>query len=276
MQTALARPGTGVPPRGQGMNGRLAVVLIGGLVVAFMAVALYLAFSQRWRQSEQLVAPGLRHPRGIAVVRSDLLAVAEAGAPGRLSWVSTGESSRGTLVEGLPSEEGASGPVGPVAVAVAADMRPVRPDRRLRGAALRVAPLARRRQRLALGRREPARARPGRALGPVGARPRPGRADRPDRPRRRHDRACRPPRDAGGRDGRGPARPGRRPARDRARRRRHALRRAARRRHGRAADARRRAGAGRRRPRPADRGRRRAGRRTCSSSSRAPTSGPAA
>src|SRR5690242_6411722 len=124
MQTALARPGTGVPPRGQGMNGRLAVVLIGGLVVAFMAVALYLAFSQRWRQSEQLVAPGLRHPRGIAVVRSDLLAVAEAGTPGRLSWVSTGESSRGTLVEGLPSEEGASGPVGPVAVAVAADMRP--------------------------------------------------------------------------------------------------------------------------------------------------------
>ncbi|HEY3108655.1 MAG TPA: hypothetical protein VGL23_07875, partial [Chloroflexota bacterium] len=123
MQSAVARPGTGVPPRGQGINGRLAVVLLATIVVVFMAAAVGFAFSQRWRQSERLVAPGLRHPRGIAIVRPDLLAIAEAGPPGRLSWISTSESSRGTVIEGLPSEELGGGPAGPVAVALGADLR---------------------------------------------------------------------------------------------------------------------------------------------------------
>src|SRR3989442_4903177 len=123
LQTAVARPGTGVPPRGQGIDGRWAVVLLATIVVVFVAAAVGFAFSQPWRQSERLVAPGLRHPRGIAIVRPDLLAIAEAGPPGRLSWVSTSESSRGTMIEGLPSEELGGGPAGPVAVAVSADLR---------------------------------------------------------------------------------------------------------------------------------------------------------
>src|SRR5438067_308005 len=122
MQTAVARPGTGVPPRGQGLNGRCAVALLATVVVVFMAAAVGFAFSQRWRQSERLVAPGLRHPRGVAVVGPDLLAVAEAGPPGRLSWISTGESARGTVIEGLPSEElVGGGQAGPVDVGVAPD-----------------------------------------------------------------------------------------------------------------------------------------------------------
>jgi hypothetical protein len=101
----------------------LAVVLLATVVVVFMGAAFGFAFSQRWRQSERLVAPGLRHPRGVAVVRSDLLAVAEAGPPGRLTWISTSESARGTVVEGLPSEELGGGQAGPVAVALGPDLR---------------------------------------------------------------------------------------------------------------------------------------------------------
>src|SRR5438067_3957284 len=124
MQTAVARPGTGVPPRGQGLNGRCAVALLATVVVVFMAAAVGFAFSQRWRQSQRLVAPGLRHPRGIAVVGPDLLAIAEAGPPGRLSWISTGESARGTVIEGLPSEElVGGGQAGPVAVGLGPDQR---------------------------------------------------------------------------------------------------------------------------------------------------------
>src|SRR5262249_4991670 len=122
-QSAVVRPGTGVPPRGQGMSGRWAVALLATIVVVFMSAAIGFAFSQRWRQSERLVAPGLRHPRGVAVVRPDLLAVAEAGPPGRLSWISTSESARGTVLEGLPSEELGGGQAGPVAVGLGPDAR---------------------------------------------------------------------------------------------------------------------------------------------------------
>lgn len=119
-----ARPGTGVPPRGDGLDGRWAVALLAAIVVSVMVGAIGFAFSQPWRQSERLVAPGLRHPRGIAIVRSDLLAIAEAGPPGRLSWISTSESSRGTMIEGLPSGvDDAGEAVGPVALAVSADQR---------------------------------------------------------------------------------------------------------------------------------------------------------
>jgi DNA-binding beta-propeller fold protein YncE len=112
------RARSGVPPPGDGTSGRRAVAGLALIVMLFMLLALGFAFSQRWRQGERLVAPGLRHPRGIAVARDDLLAVAEGGPPGRLSWISTSESSRGTMVEGLPATRLDASVEGPVALAL--------------------------------------------------------------------------------------------------------------------------------------------------------------
>lgn len=122
------------------MGGRRAVALILGLVALFTVAVVGFAFTQQWRQSERLVAAGLRSPRGMAWIGEDLLVVAEAGladaagrgdrstrqiATGRLSWTSAIGNSRGTMVDGLPGEYIGllDEVIGPAAVGLAPDGR---------------------------------------------------------------------------------------------------------------------------------------------------------
>jgi streptogramin lyase len=97
------------------MSGRRALGLVLLLMLLFGLVAGYFTVSRTWRQSERLVAAGLRAPRGVALMPDDALVVAEAGtasAPGRLTWIAA--DSRGTLAGGM---------TGLVAVAAAPDER---------------------------------------------------------------------------------------------------------------------------------------------------------
>jgi len=97
------------------MSGRRALGLVLLMMVLFGLVVGYVTVSGSWRQRERLVAPGLRAPRGVALMPDDSMVVAEAGTDrlaGRLTWIA--EDSRGTLYDRL---------TGATAVVVAPDRR---------------------------------------------------------------------------------------------------------------------------------------------------------
>ncbi|HZR01370.1 MAG TPA: ScyD/ScyE family protein [Chloroflexota bacterium] len=125
MQTALPPSPNGhaaVPPVAarrpvRTMSGRRAILLVLLMMAVFGLVVAGLVVSRQWRQTERLVAAGLRSPRGVALMPDDGLVVAEAGLPdaagprdrstrpigtARLTWIA--EDSRGTLYDGLPGE----------------------------------------------------------------------------------------------------------------------------------------------------------------------------
>jgi sugar lactone lactonase YvrE len=100
------------------MRGRLFVLAIFATMIAFGLGVGLIVTGRDWRQTERLVASGLRNPRGLVLQREDALVVAEAGlasretsgddASGRLTWVRTDTNGRGTLLENLPSTYRAS------------------------------------------------------------------------------------------------------------------------------------------------------------------------
>jgi streptogramin lyase len=92
------------PPATDGMSGRRALGLMVLMMTLFGLVVAWLTVGGEWRQKERLVAPGLRNPTGVALMREGGLVLAEAGLPdlpgsGRLTWVAA--DSRGTLQAGL-------------------------------------------------------------------------------------------------------------------------------------------------------------------------------
>jgi streptogramin lyase len=92
------------PPATDGMSGRQALGLMVLLMALFGLLVAWITVGGEWRQRERLIAPGLRNPIGVALLRDGGLVVAEAGLPdapnsGRLTWVAA--DSRGTLQAGL-------------------------------------------------------------------------------------------------------------------------------------------------------------------------------
>src|SRR5438067_13816519 len=63
------------------ISGRRALGLVVLLMVLFGLVVGAVVVGRTWRQSERLVAAGLRSPRGVALMPDDGLVVAEAGVP---------------------------------------------------------------------------------------------------------------------------------------------------------------------------------------------------
>lgn len=92
------------PPATDGVSGRRALGVMLLLMALFGLVVAWMTMNGEWRQRERLIAPGLRNPTGVAMLRDGGLVAAESGLPdapdsGRLTWVVA--DSRGTLYGGL-------------------------------------------------------------------------------------------------------------------------------------------------------------------------------
>lgn len=131
----------GTPPSdSRAMSGRVFTVGLLLFFAIFLGGLVLLISTRSWRQSERLVAAGLRSPAGVVLLPDDALVVVEAGLPdraarragaivptssGRLTWSRPDSSSRGTLLENLPSQyDGRTDTVsGPAGIARGADGR---------------------------------------------------------------------------------------------------------------------------------------------------------
>ena len=102
------------------MSGGRALALIAIIMIGFFGVVWAIIATGQWRQSEQLLAAGLRSPGAAVFMPDDAVIVAEAGTPmsvgtgtqtnepiqntsGRLTW-SRSTGARGNYLENLPSQ----------------------------------------------------------------------------------------------------------------------------------------------------------------------------
>ena len=121
------------------MSGGRALALMALILIGFFGIVWAIVATGQWRQSEQLLAAGLRSPGAAVIMPDGAVIVAEAGLPvniasgtqangpiqttsGRLTW-SRSTGARGNYLENLPSQyDPATGMVsGPRAVALLPD-----------------------------------------------------------------------------------------------------------------------------------------------------------
>ena len=118
-RTLVGRP-PALPATEKRMSGGRALVLMALILLGFFGIVWAIVATGQWRQSEQLLAAGLRSPGAAVIMPDDAVIVAEAGLPvaialgvpasgpvqntsGRLTWTrSTG--ARGNYLENLPSQ----------------------------------------------------------------------------------------------------------------------------------------------------------------------------